>query len=219
MVRDDADGYVLVRPLLGALANYEKSEPSMEIYFPDMVRSIDAPAEAKRVAALQFATPEGVQNADDPQNEQVARRRPPLPTTVPNDADAISALTEGERRIAEKNPRAAEASFQKVLARYPDQIRAWYGLGLVALMDHDGARAKQVFGRLTAGDHAAAQDPMVLAWSHVYLGRIYDDEGSQALAKTEFQAALEVQGGPDQAKQAAQKGLETVNLEKPVERP
>jgi hypothetical protein len=219
MVRDDADGYVLVRPLFGALANYEKSEPSMGIYFPDMVRTIDVPSDAKRVAALQFAPAEGVQNADDPQNEQVARRRPPLPTTVPNDADAISTLTEGERRIAEKNPRAAEASFQKVLARYPDQIRAWYGLGLVALMDHDGARAKQVFGRLTAGDHAATQDPMVLAWSHVYLGRIYDDEGSQALARTEFQAALEVQGGPDQAKQAAQKGLETVNLEKPVERP
>ena len=219
MERDDADGYVLVKPVFGALANYEESEPSMAIYFPEMVRTIDVAAESKRVAALQFAPAETAQNADDPQSVEVTRRRPPPPTTVPNDAEAISALTEGERRIAEKNPRAAEASFQKVLAKYPDQIRAWYGLGLVALMDHDGARAKQVFGRLTTGDHAATQDPMVLTWSHVYLGRIYDDEGSQALAKTEFQAALEVRGGPDRAKQAAQKGLETVNLEKPVERP
>jgi Tfp pilus assembly protein PilF len=89
----------------------------------------------------------------------------------------------------------------------------------VALLEHDGPRAKQVFGRLTTGDHAANQDPMVLAWSHVYLARIYDDEGQQALAKTEFQAAMDVPGGPQQARQAAQKGLEAVNLEKPVERP
>jgi Tfp pilus assembly protein PilF len=86
-------------------------------------------------------------------------------------------------------------------------------------MDHDGLRAKQVFGRLTKGDHAATQDPMVLAWSHVYLARIYDDEGQQVLAKSEFQAALEVPGGPENARQAAQKGLEVVNLEKPAERP
>jgi len=138
---------------------------------------------------------------------------------VPNDAEAIAALTDGERQIAEKNPQAAKVSFQKVLTRYPDQIRAWYGLGLVALMEHDGPRAKEVFGRLTKGDHAATQDPMVLAWSHVYLGRVYDDEGQQGLAKSEFQSALAVLGGPEQAKQAAQKGLEVVNLEKPVERP
>jgi Tfp pilus assembly protein PilF len=76
-----------------------------------------------------------------------------------------------------------------------------------------------VFGRLTEGEHAATADPMVLAWSHVYLARIYDDEGQQQLAKTEFQAAMAVSGGPEQAKQAAQRGLETVNLEKPMPAP
>jgi Tfp pilus assembly protein PilF len=87
------------------------------------------------------------------------------------------------------------------------------------LLEHDGPRAKEVFGRLTTGEHAAKQDPMVLTWSHIYLARIYDDEGQQGLAKSEFQAALAVPGGPEQARQAAQKGLEAVNLEKPAERP
>jgi predicted Zn-dependent protease len=68
-------------------------------------------------------------------------------------------------------------------------------------------RAKEVFGRLTSGEHAANQDPMVMAWSHIYLARIYDDEGKADEAKTEYQAALAVNGGPEQAKQAAQKGL------------
>jgi hypothetical protein len=219
MDRDDADGYVMVRPIFLGLAKYESSEPSMALYFPDLVRGINLPAEAKRIEEIQFASADRGQNADDPASEEVTRHKAAPPTTVPNDADAIAALTDGERRIAEKNPRAAELSFQKVLARYPEQIRAWYGLGLVALLDHDGPRAKEVFGRLTTGEHAATEDPMVLTWSHVYLARIYDDEGRQGLAKSEFQAALAVPGGPERAREAAQKGLEAVNLEKPVERP
>jgi hypothetical protein len=219
MERDDVDGYSLVRPIYVGLAKYENSEPSMALYFPDLVRGIDLAAESKRIGALQFAPDDGRESGDATATEAVARRNLPVPTTVPNDAEAIAELTDGERRIAERNPRAAEASFQKVLAKYPDQIRAWYGLGLVALLDHDGPRAKQVFGRLTTGEHAATHDPMVLAWSHVYLARIYDDEGEQALAKSEFQAALAVPGGPDRARRAAQEGLQVVNLEKPVERP
>jgi hypothetical protein len=217
--RDDEDGLVLVRPLFEGLGKYESSEPSMALYFPDLVRGINVPAESKRIDGIKFARADIEQDADNSASEVVARRRATQPTTVPNDAEAIAALTDGERRIAEKNPRAAEISFQKVLAKYPDQIRAWYGLGLVALLDHDGARAKEVFGRLTKGDHAATHDPMVLTWSHVYLARIFDDEGQQGLAKSEFQAALDVAGGPEQARHAAQKGLEAVNLEKPVERP
>lgn len=218
--RDDADGYVLVRPLFNALPKFENSDPSMDLFFPDLVRSVDVTAELKRVSALQFAAADYQVKSGDLANEEVARgRAAPRPDTIPNDADAIAALTEGERRIAEKNARAAEASFQKVVAKYPDQARAWYGLGLVALLDHDGPRAKQVFGRLTSGEHAATSDPMVLAWSHIYLARIYDGEGQRRQAEAEYQAALTVEGGPEQARQAAQKGLAETAKEKSVERP
>ena len=218
--RNDSDGYVLVRPLFGALPKFEGAEPSMELFFPDLVRSIDVATELKRVSTLQFAFADRQRNASDLNTEEVARRRAAaMPGTVPNDADAIAALTEGERRIAEKNARAAEASFQRVVAKYPDQPRAWYGLGLVALLDHDGRRAKEVFGRLTTGEHAATSDPMVLAWSHIFLARIYDGEGQPRQAEAEYQAALTVQGSPEQARQAAQKGLADTAREKPVERP
>ena len=214
----DADGYVLVRPLFAALGNFERSEPSMKLYFPDMVRSIDQNAEAKRLESVKFA-PAGPSKTDEASIEEVARRRSIQPKTIPNDPEAIAALTEGERRIAEKNPRAAEASFQRVLAKYPDQPRAWFGIGLVALMDHDGPRAKQVFERLTAGEHTASEDPMVLAWSHIYLARIYGDEGQAQQAKAQYEQALAVTGGPEQARQAAQKGLAASGGEKPSERP
>jgi len=219
MNRDDEDGFVLVKALFEALPKFENSEPSMKLFFPDLVRAIDLGAETKRLAAVKFALADAVNPEDEAANEKIARAKRAAPTTVPNDAEVITALTEGERRIAEKNPRAAEASFQKVLAKYPDQARAWYGIGLVALLDHDAARAKQVFGRLTAGEHAATEDPMVLVWSHVYLARIYDDEGNSEVARTEYQSALAVQGGPDQAKQTAQKELAMLGAEKPVARP
>src|SRR5215813_5014478 len=219
ITQDDADGYVLVRPLFTALAGFEGSEPAMRLYFPEMVRKIDANVELKRVQALKFASTESSPKSAEPTAaEEVARQRKPHPSTIPNDTEAIAALTEGERRIAEKNPRAAESSFQRVLAKYPDQPRAIYGLGLVALLEHDGTRAKELFGRLTGGEHIADKDPMVLAWSHIYLARILDDEGQRDRAKAEYQAALAVEGGPEQARQAANKGLASLDNAKP-ERP
>jgi tetratricopeptide (TPR) repeat protein len=217
--RDDEAGYVLVSPLFAALPKFENSEPSMKIFFPELVRAIDLGVETKRLAAVKFAPAEVANPQDEAANEKIAREKRAAPTTVPNDAEIITALTEGERRIAEKNPRAAEASFQKVLAKYPDQPRAWYGIGLVAMLDHDAARAKQVFGRLTAGEHAATEDPMVLVWSHVYLARVYDYEGNSEVAREEYQSALAVQGGPDLAKQTAQKELANLGGARPEARP
>jgi predicted Zn-dependent protease len=169
------------------------------------------------VAAIHFAPLQ--EEAKELAKETPARKRTRTITTVPDDAGAISELTEGEKQIAAKNPRGAEVAFQSVLAKYPEQPRAWYGIGLVALMDHDAEKAKEVFGRLTTGDHAASHDPMVMAWSHVYLGRIFEDEGQLERAKTEYQAVLAVQGAPSQAQQAAQKGLGDLELRKPSERP
>src|SRR5258708_6529883 len=127
---DDADGYVLVRPLFAALAKFEQSEPTMKLFFPDLLRSIDVAAEQKRIATIKFA-PRGLKtNATE--EEILARHKAAEPTTIPNDTEAIAALTEGERRIAEKNPRDAEASFQRVLVKYTEQQSAWFVLGVDA---------------------------------------------------------------------------------------
>jgi tetratricopeptide (TPR) repeat protein len=217
---NDADGYVLVRPIFMGLADYEKSEPSFRHYFPDLVRAIDVKTEQTRVASIKFAAAETEEEArgKDLSGEVVAKNRARV-SALPSDPDAIEALTEGEKKLSEKNPRAAEASFKSVLAKYPNQPRAWYGLGMVAVLDHDAERAKEVFGRLTAGQYAASQDPLVMAWSHIYLARIFEDEGQLDRAKSEYEAVLNVQGAPPQAQQAAQKGLGDLDLRRPSERP
>jgi len=215
---NDADGYVMVRPIFTGLSDYEKNEPSMRNYFPEMVRKMDIKAEVARASALTFASQATPEKSALLNTEDLNRRR--HDGLLPDDPAMIAQLTDGEGFIADRNPRAAEAAFKNVLAKYPDQIRAWYGLGLVALLDHDGPRAKEVFGRLTAGEHtAAAQDPMVLAWSHVYLARVLDEEGQLEQSKSEYQAALAVPGAPAKAQQAAQKELGDLNLRKSTERP
>ena len=215
--RNDADGYVLVRPIFLALTSYGQAEPSFNAYYPDLIRSIDEKAEVTRVAALQFAPAQnGGQGSD--LSEAVARNRART-ATLPDDPEAFAELAAGEKSLSEKNPRAAESAFKSVLMKYPNQPRAWYGLGMVAVLDHDGERAKEVFGRLTSGQYAASHDPMVLAWSHIYLGRILEDEGQLEQARSEYQAVLTVQGAPAQAQQAAQKGLGDLDSRKPSERP
>jgi len=172
------------------------------------------------VAAIRFAPAQDSRESKELSAEVVARNRARAQVSaLPNDPDALAALTEGEKKLAQKNPREAEASFKSVLAKYPNQPRAWYGLGMVAVLDHDAERAKEVFGRLTTGEYAASQDPLVMAWSHVYLGRIFEDEGQLDRAKSEYQAVLTVQGAPAQAQQAAQQGLGDLDTRKPSERP
>jgi tetratricopeptide (TPR) repeat protein len=220
---DDANGYILVRPLFRVLGNFEKAEPSMDRFFPEMVRAVDTAAEAKRLESVKFAAADEAAAPVAAEQQEVTRlsrrRAVKMPSTVPNDPEAIAALTEGERMIADKNARGAEAAFQKVLAKYPEQTRAWYGLGLVAMLQRDAARAEEVFGRLVSGEHAATEDPLVLAWSHVYLGRIQENNGRMDAARQEYQAALDVPNGPEAARHAAQKGLSATGGAKAAERP
>ncbi|HYA96595.1 MAG TPA: hypothetical protein VEH49_00760, partial [Methylomirabilota bacterium] len=167
--------------------------------------------EMKRAEGLKFAPADEESANADPAAREVTRPAKRgaanVPPGLPNDQAAIAQLTEGERMIAERKPRDAEAAFKKVLERYPQQPRARYGLGLVAMLDRDAARAQEMFGGLVKGDAAAQDDPLVLAWSHVYLGRLYQNNDQIELARQEYQAALNVPNGPEQARQAAQKGL------------
>jgi hypothetical protein len=100
-------------------------------------------------------------------------------------------------------------------------------LAVAAVLQGDADRAKELFHRLVVnppqpvGQAGAAtkQDPLILAWSHVYLGRIYDVDGNRELAVSEYRAALSVQGAPESARLAAQRGIEKGYERAPRSRP
>ena len=53
----------------------------------------------------------------------------------------------------------------------------------------------------------ASKDPRMLAWSHIYLGRILDVEEQRDDALVEYKAALAVRDGQPDTKEAAEAGL------------
>jgi len=202
----EAEGYILVRALSRGLAGFEKAEPAMHYYFPDLVRGIDVAGETRRLEQVHFAAgkrPPGASGA--------VTLQPGPGGNVPSDVDTW--LAEGERQIAAQNAAAAVAAFQRVLAKEPEQPRALYGLAVAAVLQGDAERAKELFRRLVIGppqkeSGAPLCNPVIVAWSHVYLGRIYDVDGDRDLAVSEYRAALAVEGAPETARLAAQRGIE-----------
>jgi tetratricopeptide (TPR) repeat protein len=209
LASQDADGYVLVRPLVAQLMNFEKAAPPMHLYYPSLAHGIDVGAESRRLAAVQFA----------PRTEEVAR--PHVAVGYADNAD----LTEGEGEIALNNGPAAAADFERVLSRRPGEARALFGLAVASLMQNQAERAQDLFEQIVAAGSAAVAAPgavtstsseasadrpdaHTLSWSHVYLGRLYDVQGNRDQAVAEYRAALSVEGAPDEAKAAAQRGVD-----------
>jgi hypothetical protein len=202
----DQSGFVLVRPLVSQLQKFEKAEPAMSYYFPDLIAGIDVAAEQKRLRKISYAavTPA----ADSKQDVSASRAQT---------SELESWLAEGNREIAAQDAATAEATFEKILAKFPDDSRGVYGLAIASVLSGKAGRARELFERLVAAPaqadsaqrkSAEPADPSILAWSHVYLGRIDDLEGERDLALAEYHAALAVTGAPEAAYVAAQRGVD-----------
>jgi hypothetical protein len=207
---DEANGFILVRPLVTQLDKFQTVEPSMQIYFPEMAAAINVGDETRRLKDVKFA----------PAVEDLA--------DVPVDAGVLAARTEalekehmlesGEGLVVAKDGPGAQAVFEKIVQRWPGTPRAVYGLAVSAMMQQNPDRAKELFLSLTKSVHPgtviAPGDAGVVAWAHVYLGRFNDLDDNRAQALAEYRQALAVPGAPPSARQAAQGGVQ-----KPFQQP
>lgn len=206
----EGSGYVLVRPIYAGLAGFEKSEPAMGYYLPDLIKGIDVEAEQRRLRSVKFADAGPVQETSPERTLAAATAKPPSSGDPLEDA-----LAEGQRQISARNGNAAAASFEQVLASHPDDERATYGLAVASALQGKPDQARELFSKVIAAaqnplaDPNAHPDPSNLSWSHIYLGRMYDVEGKRDLAVLEYRAALAVSGIPESARAAAQHGVET----------
>jgi tetratricopeptide (TPR) repeat protein len=231
---DDQSGFIMVRSFVVQLQKFEKAEPAMSYYFPDLIDGIDVTAEQKRLQNFQFAAlPEAA-----PENGARGGVRGGLQPgqTLDPESELERALAQGDHEIALQDGVAAGKTFEKILAKYPDNARANFGLAVASLLNHDADRAQELFEKLVSAARApaatgsdapangsevsgsqasqasaaanAADDPSIIAWSHVYLGRLHDfaEERDQALA--EYRAALAIPGAPEAARVAAQRGID-----------
>lgn len=197
--QSDQEGFVLVRGLYRELEKFEQAEPALSYYYPELVRGINVAEETSRLQKMEFASAAPPKTSDPaPQISELEQR-----------------LVNAERLIASQDGDAAAAAFQQILQTDPQNPRAIYGYAVASVMMRDADRAKDYFRRILQppsdrpeGKPLGAGDPRLIAWSHVYLGRIYEVEGKRDLALSEYRAALAVEGAPEAARSAAKRGID-----------
>jgi tetratricopeptide (TPR) repeat protein len=185
---DDKEGYVLTRYFYEALGKFEKDAVGMRNAYPSMLGSIDVGREMKRASLIQFS------GEAAPELLHLAGRKDE------------HLLLNAERRLAAGDAETAQKLAQKALdEQQEDSGRALFILAEVATANRDMDGARTFFERALQ----SAREPKVIAWSHIYLGRIFDLKEDRFAALDQYRAALNVAGGtPPEAKQAAERGLE-----------
>ena len=201
---EDEAGFILVRPLVAQLLKFEKDAPAMSYYFPGLVTGIDVQLETKRLQGVTFA-PAGAAPVLSAHGQSVA----------PQTSELERLVEEGNRQIASQDAKDASATFEAAFKKFPDDPRVLYGMAIASVLSGKAARARDLFEELVSGraqtstKSGSAGDPSILAWSHVYLGRIDDLQDERELAVDEYHAALAVPGAPEAARAAAQTGVES----------
>jgi tetratricopeptide (TPR) repeat protein len=184
---DDAvkQGYILTKYFYDALVGFEKDPVGIRGTYGDILEGVDLKKEEKAAAEVQFAS------ATSP--ELVRLSRP----------EERRMLVTAEKRLAAGDPKGAQELAQQALdKKIGDQGRALFILAEVAVANKNRDGAQDNFQKAIA----ATQDPKVVGWSHVYLGRILDMKEDRAAALEEYRAALNA--GLPEIKAAAQRGLE-----------
>ena len=184
----DQEGYVLTRHFYEALIKFEKDPAGLRAMYSEMLDGIDIGKEIKRTAQIQFAgeaAPELLHLAR-PRNERL--------------------LLNAERRLAAGDTETAQKLAQQALDEdQEDPGRALFILAQIATRNRDMEGARTYFERALQMAH----EPKVIAWSHIYLGRIFDLKEERDVAVDHYRAALNVAGvALPEAKTAAERGIE-----------
>jgi tetratricopeptide (TPR) repeat protein len=184
----DKEGYVLTRYFYDALVKFDKDPAGMRNAYTDLVGSIEVGKEMKRASQIEFAS--------EASPELLRLAHPPNGNLLLN----------AERRLAAGDPETAQKLAQKALDdQEGDSGRALFILAEVATKNRDMEGARAYFERALLTAH----EPKVIAWSHIYLGRIFDLKENRDAALEQYRAALDAAGGTiPEAKLAALRGLE-----------
>ena len=180
-------GFILTRYFYDALIKFEKDPAGLRNAYGDIVSNIDVGKEEKRAAQVQFA------NQADPELLHLSR---PMEGKL---------LMTAEQRLSAGDVNNAQKLAQEALdEKSEDPGRALFILAQVATMNRDMQGARNYFQRALE----VAREPKVVAWSHIYLGRIFDLQENREAAVDQYRAALNAGASLPEAKEAAERGLQ-----------
>jgi hypothetical protein len=180
-------GFILTRYFYDELIPFEKDPAGISTVYPDWLSKIDAGKEEKIAANTHFAseaTPE-LLHLSRPQEHRL--------------------LQIAEDRLRAGDVKSAQELAQQALnENHEDKGRALFIMAQVATANRDMAGALGYFEQAIK----TAQEPKVIAWSHIYLGRIYDLKEEREAAVDHYHAALSAAGSLPEVKAAAERGLQ-----------
>jgi hypothetical protein len=202
---DMRQGFVLTQYFYEQLLQFEKQPTGLKDIMGEMVYGMDVDQQVHRARQIEF---------DKEADEDVLQRSRPR---------QLTGLDLAEARLSTGDIGAASTIAQKVLASETDTVssvadaaRAHFILARADLMSVHPGESEDDAERTI--DAAVAQfqktletskDQRLLAWSHIYLGRVLDLECKRDQAVTEYKAALEVRDGRLDTRLAADRGLKT----------
>ena len=200
---DMTQGYVLTQYFFDQLIMFEKDPASLRDTIGEMVYGMDIEQQIHRARQTDF---------DKQADEDVLQHSKPR---------VLSGLDLAEARLQQGDIASAAAMAKKVLASESDTLasvadaaRAHFILARVDLMSiHPGESedaAEKTIGDAQAQFQqtlATSKEPRLLAWSHIYLGRMLDLDCKRDQAVTEYQQALAVRDGQQDTRLAAERGV------------
>jgi tetratricopeptide (TPR) repeat protein len=189
LVQQSVDqGFILTPYFYNALLQFEKNPAGLRTAFPDLIGAIDVHKEQRNAAQVRFAS-----KAD----QELLHLSQPAEGKL---------LVTAEQRLANGDPETARTLAQQALdGKREDPGRALFILAQVATMKRDMQGARNYFEQALG----VASEPKVVAWSHVYLGRIYDLEEDRESALDHYRKALSAGESLPEAKAAAEHGIAT----------
>ncbi len=190
-------GFILTQYFYQELAKFEKGPIGFRDTYTDLLNGIDVRGESKRANNIAFA------DAASPEVLFLPPRR-----------DSENLLGRAEKRLSVGDAEGAQKLAQQALDEHnEDPGRALFVLAQVATMNRDIEGARTYFQQALG----AAKEPRVVAWSHIYLGRIFDLQENRDAALDQYRAALAAASTLPEAKAAAEKGIQQA-YEPPVHR-
>jgi tetratricopeptide (TPR) repeat protein len=178
-------GWVLVDYFYDQIGTMEKDSISLKDNMGQMVYGMDVDRERHKDQQIAFL-PEG--------SHDVLRRA----TTQ------LSGLQLAELKIFKGDLAGASEIANKALADPAgDHAQAHFVLARINLMQRQPGAAIGDFQEVLG----TSKNPRTLAWSHIYLGRLYDVIPDRQKAVAEYQAALIVRDAQPDTKAAAEQGI------------
>jgi hypothetical protein len=183
--RSMEEGYVFTQYFYDRLATFEKEPQSFKESIGEMVYGMDVPAELSRIKHVTF-----IQQSEGDLVRRSTRQ--------------LHGLDLAELKLLKGDPDGAATLAHQALDQHAgDPARANFLLARCAVMHSNVADARHYFEETVR----LGKDPRLLAWSHIYLGRMDDLEHSRDQALVQYQQALMTRDGQIDTKEAAERGL------------